>query len=255
MSGKHLITGGSSGLGKFLLDFFDGNKYHRDSKKKRDQEIKRPYKSIIHAAYNTNRSVYSKDYSDYISDTVGLTKKLINIPHRKFIFCSTIDVYPNNSFLGKETDEINLFDIKNLYSLTKLICEKIVLETANNPLILRLGYMVGDDMRNSNVKRSMSGKRENFSICGSSSFNIITHKQVGKIMLKSFETEQNGILNAACSPSIDLQRICYIRRTEPSFGSYRYESPKVNTNKLTRFMPEMKMSSEDIIRNFTFLLT
>lgn len=252
MSSNHLITGGSSGLGKFLLGFLDGNKYLRFSKSKSDKDIKHPYQSIIHAAYNNNRLVYTKDYSDYISDTVGLTKKLINIPHRKFIFCSTIDVYPNNGFFGKETDEINLFDIKNLYSLTKLICEKIVLETANNPLILRLGYMVGDDMRNSNVKRSMSGKRENLSICGSSSFNIITHKQIGKIILKSFETEQKGILNVACSPSIDLQRICYIRQTEPSFGSYRYEAPKVNTNKLIRFMPEMKMSSEDIIRDLNF---
>ena len=71
-----------------------------------------------------------------------LTKNLIsNVQSDKFLFISSIDVYPDN--IEKIEDlPINIDNIRNIYGKCKLICEEIVKKHPNH-LILRPCSLIG----------------------------------------------------------------------------------------------------------------
>ena len=138
MTQNFLITGTRSGFGKYVHEEFGGFGLTRETK---EEEIKnfreQGVDTIVHCAFNTHNSVSSLNLPAYIDDNVFLTKKLIEIPHNKFIFISSIEVYPCNEKIHSEVEELNVNQIDTIYGTTKLISEGMVMEKSCSPLIFR----------------------------------------------------------------------------------------------------------------------
>ena len=107
---KILITGVTSGIGKYLHEELGGEGFTRKNAKKILSSRKR-FDVIIHCAYSARRDVDSEYVYQYFSDTIGLTEKLLEMPHKLFIFFSTVDVYPRTKGLHKESEIISLDDV------------------------------------------------------------------------------------------------------------------------------------------------
>lgn len=92
---NYLITGASSGLGKYLHKNLGGAPLTRQASNKKKERIKKiGVNVIIHCAFNSDRN--PKSVEQYFQDNVSLTEELTKIPHKKFIFISSVDVYPKS---------------------------------------------------------------------------------------------------------------------------------------------------------------
>ena len=61
----------------------------------------------------------------YMADNFLLTQQLVNIPHRKFIFVSTLAVYPPTGRAVPEDEDIDLLPLTGPYAFTKLFSDLI----------------------------------------------------------------------------------------------------------------------------------
>ena len=92
MKGKKiLITGTSSGIGRYLKDHLICDSFNRSSSYNVNQN--NTYEIIIHCAFNMNRLENHENFYEYLEDTLTLTRSLTSIKHKLFIFLSSIDVY------------------------------------------------------------------------------------------------------------------------------------------------------------------
>ena len=125
---KVLITGARSGLGRYLSEkFVDCYTLNRDSKFPDDE-----FDLIIHCAFNSTHYEYNDDINyGYLDDNLFLTDRLTKIPHKKFIYISSIDVY----------------NCVNPYSFCKKMAESIVSEQCTNWNVLRCSAFLGDYSR------------------------------------------------------------------------------------------------------------
>ena len=113
MMAEFLIAGHRSGLGKYLYDNLGGIGFDRAISSSEFESVRsKGVDVIIHCAFNSVREVNSKNLYSYLSDNVFLTKKLTKIPHKKFIYISSVDVYPKNN--QKHSEDESRFFCKSL---------------------------------------------------------------------------------------------------------------------------------------------
>ena len=85
---KILVTGSSSGLGRYLYESLRAEAFIRNETIN-DRIIiaeELPYDCIIHCGWNLKSNIDSAKGLSYISESVKLTQQLLNIPHKKFVF-------------------------------------------------------------------------------------------------------------------------------------------------------------------------
>ena len=97
LQNKVLVTGANSGLGKYIASQIDCAILTRENSK---SVLDKTYDTIIHCAFNSRKNV--NDYYEIVRDNIFLTKDLCKVPHNKFVFISSIDVY-------QEEDNLSLF--------------------------------------------------------------------------------------------------------------------------------------------------
>ncbi len=128
-----LVTGSNSGLGKYIHNSTGAIGLKRDTSEEEIEKIRKsPIDFIIHCAFNSQRDVDTDSVYDYLEDNILLTKQLVSFPHRKFIFISSVDVYPPNAAYHTEDEKIDIDSVKGIYGLTKLMSESIVRKCCRN---------------------------------------------------------------------------------------------------------------------------
>jgi nucleoside-diphosphate-sugar epimerase len=171
-----LITGATGFIGKNLLRYIKDEDIWKDEEiiLLSSQEIP-PYKYINHNKFSfTKEDFYKKGIMDIdavihmgafipktaedanlitesisnIENTFHLINNLPSVP-KKFIFLSTIDIYQKTNSIIDEKTPINP---NTLYGWSKLLCEKIIEQSAISfgfiPQILRLGHIYGPGEEN-----------------------------------------------------------------------------------------------------------
>ena len=247
---KILISGTTSGLGKYLLQKFIGEPYIRNDNK----IINKKYDIIIHCAYNSSNNVRTSELNKYLNDTIFLTKKLTKIKHHYFIFISTIDVYSKKKkIIQKESDLIYLNEINNIYGISKLMCEDIVNKNTKKCLILRPGFLVGKSLRNSSIKKIINSEK-NVSLDGKSNFYCISYYDIWNIIKICHIKQISGVLNVFMKPGFTLEELSDIYYSKTKFGKFLYQSPQISNFKLKKlYKKEMKSSIEVIKTNINCL--
>src|SRR5262245_6198955 len=93
-----LISGAASGLGNAIYRALGGIPLVRglslDDPSVRAAE---PFDVIIHCAVNARYPITMGSAFDYLDDNFLLTQRLLNLPHKRFIYMSSLDVYPKHN--------------------------------------------------------------------------------------------------------------------------------------------------------------
>ncbi len=98
---KLLVTGAASGLGAAVHRALGGTAMTRATPFA-EVEGGAPYDAIIHCAFGSQKLVTPATAHAYVDDNVLLTERLPRIPHRKFVFICSNDVYPLSRWGAKD---------------------------------------------------------------------------------------------------------------------------------------------------------
>lgn len=184
---------------------------------------------------------------DYWKNTIELTEELVNLPHSQFIFFSTVEVYPVTGHSGKEDDTISVQDIRNTYATFKLTAEAIVLNQANNPLIIRSPGLLGESARPNSVTRILSEESPKLTLSPESRFYYIPHEYAADFLEKAMESRISGIYNLCPTGSVTLKEVADGKLVE--WGKFTYHMPPLDNSKVRSICPKFETSSKEIVCN------
>ncbi|MEK7517258.1 MAG: NAD-dependent epimerase/dehydratase family protein [Patescibacteria group bacterium] len=255
-SQKFLITGHKNGLGRFLYEYFGGIGFDRNMPPDKFEHIRREgVDVIIHCAFNSAREINSKNLYPYLSDNVFLTKRLAKIPHKKFIFISSVDVYPKDNKKHSESEVIDVNQVSGIYAITKLMSESIVQNICPNFLILRCSTLLGHDSRENSLIKIIKEASPALALSADSLFNYILHKDVLEFIQIAIKKDLQGIYNLSSSKNITLSQISELLGKKVNFGKYKYNVGNIDNNKITSIFPTFKKTSREAVLEFLKLTT
>ena len=225
---KVLITGARSGLGRYLSEnFSDCFKLNRDSKFPDDE-----FDLIIHCAFNSTHYEYNDDIDyGYLDDNLFLTDRLTRIPHKKFIYISSIDVY----------------NCVNPYSFCKKLAETIVKEQCTNWNVLRCSAFLGDYTRYNTFMKIYKEETPSVFLTADSKFNYILYSDVYDFINEDCDT---GVYNFVSSDNILLKDISKFFNKDVSYGEYFYQIKQVDSDKTIQLLPQLSRTSLDTIKKY-----
>lgn len=241
---NYLITGSSSGLGKYFHDQLGGSAFYRDDTNVEETEI------LIHCAFNRARGINSKNLYQYLFDNVFLTKKLAKISHKKFIYISSVDVYPKNNKKHSENEVIDINQISGVYAITKVMSESLIQNLCPNFLILRCSALLGRDSRENSLIKIIKEENPTLTLSAKSVFNFILHKDVLEFVKIAIEKNLQGVYNLSSSKNITLFQIAELLGKKVSFGTYIYNVGDIDNKKVSKLLPSFKKTSREVINEF-----
>lgn len=246
-----LTTGTLSGLGKYIYENLGGIALSRDMPPDVREKIRSSsVDTIIHCAFNSQKKVDSENLYQYLQDNVFLTGELVNIPHKKFIFLSTVDIYPKNSRKHTEEEIIDTNSVNSIYGITKLMSESIVRSRCSNYLILRASALLGVSMRENSLSRMLDNKECVLSLSGDSEFNYVLYSDVLEFIRCSMKNDLTGIYNTASSTNISLSEAADMAGADVKFGDYIYYVGSPDNSRISSLSPAFRKTSKEVIKEF-----
>lgn len=246
-----LTSGTSSGLGRHIYETLGGMGWTRQLAVGERREMKRMgVDVIIHSAFNSARSISSESIYAYLSDNVLLTVDLAAIPHHKFVFVSSVDVYPKAPVSHLEKELIQMDDVNGVYGVTKLMSEAIVRANCPNFLILRCVSLLGKYSRRNSLIRIMEDDPCKLTLSNDSRFNYILHSDVSDFILFAIERDIQGIYNVASGGNLHLSEISEMFGKNVQFGNYKFDIGNIDNNKISSIFPAFCKTSKEVISQF-----
>lgn len=248
---KVLTTGTLSGLGKYIFEKFSGIPWNRNINDREKKKLKSEgVDIIIHCAFNSSHAVDSNNLYYYLHDNVLLTEELINIPHKKFIFISSVDVYPKDQKFHSEDEVIDISRILGIYAITKLMSESLIKVKCKSFLILRCTSLLGKYSRPNSLIRILKDKRPQLSLSGKSSLNYVLHSDISDFLAYALKQNLEGIYNVSSSQNITLSKIANMSKKQVKFGNYIYNVGHIDNTKISSIFPAFKKTSKETILQF-----
>lgn len=244
MNKTYLISGTSSGLGKFLSRSLNAEKFNRAAgANPKSTDV------IIHCAFNLSRDVTLENLYSYYQDNIGLTARLLEIPHRKFIYISSVEVYPKDQRTHTEDEKINAESAGDLYRTCKLFSEAMVMQNKNF-LILRCAAFLGEDSRKNSALAILHDAKPSVTVKSDSVFNYVTHEQVLRFIERAAEKDLTGIFNVASSENVKIGDIAKKVNKTVKYGDFYYDAGKVANQKICAVLPDFKKSSYEVVWDY-----
>jgi nucleoside-diphosphate-sugar epimerase len=211
-SNSIIVTGVNSGLGRYIHNQVQGSVgLHRQNV---NTVLSGPsVDTIIHCAFDAKREV--KDYYQYFNDNLYLTKQLLSIPHQKFIYVSSVDVYREE---------------QSYYKLMKLMAESIVENESNNYIIARCSAMLGEGMRKNTLVKLSENSLLQTGLSEKSTFNYILYEDILSFFHECISSDITGVYNLVSKTNITLSEVGDHFNQHPEYGNYIYKSPNVESN-------------------------
>jgi len=249
---RTLITGTRSGLGRHIYEKLGGIPWTRHSTGEGNKKIlkKTSIDVIIHCAFNSKQPTHFENLYGYLRDNVLLTHELTLMPHRKFIFISTADVYPPKPILHSENEDINVGEVRSLYCLTKLMSEAVIRKHCANYLILRCVALLGKYSRKNSLVKMVKENPCTLSLSGESRLNYILHSDVSDFVKFAIKNDVCGIYNISSCENVILSEVADMLGKQINFGSYRYDVGDIDNSKIVSILPLFKKTSKEVITQF-----
>jgi len=245
-----LVTGSQSGLGKYLLENLP-NTIGFTRKTKINFISRFSINTIIHCANNKATNIQSPDLYKYLNDNILLTHNLVKIPCKKFIYISTVDVYPKDGKVYDENKIINIEKIENLYGLTKLMSEKIVIRYNRNYLILRPTALLGPYMKPNSLTKILKNNYIDFNLAGESKFNYVLYSDILRFIKYALKENTSGIFNLASRGNLSLLEIAKeLGKEDVPFGDYVYNIGNIDSSKINAIVPYFNKNTKRLLKKF-----
>lgn len=228
-----LVTGNRSGLGRFLFEGLGADGFNRKNNIDELLRNKAHYDVIIHCAFNLKNKIHLSEYGSYLNDTIFLAEKLSSIPHKKFIFFSTIDVYPKSLNVAAENSDFTVSDVEGIYAHSKLLCETIVKKNSKDCAILRLSALLGKYSRKNSLIKILTEKNAALTLSPESTFNYVLHDDILVFIKEIISQNLNGTYNLCASSNISLKEVVdHFEIAKVSFGNFIYKTLNVPNQKV-----------------------
>ena len=250
----YLVTGTTSGLGRYISENLECDQVTRKNPLSKFQDRNVPYRAIIHCAFNMQRNICTENLLGYLEDTLFLTRQLCQVPHDVFILLSTIDVYlgqklPNSKVIFDEDTTLVYEQIASTYGRRKFECEAIVLSEASAPVIFRPGTLLGPYMRQNNITRLLSRSPHPLTLSRESSYYCVGYSNVMDAIFSAIDGALNGIVNLIPKAQVTLGEIAEVFSTRAEFGSFLYSPPLLSNRKLVDCLKYFPLSSMEVVKD------
>jgi nucleoside-diphosphate-sugar epimerase len=239
MDRRILVTGAARGLGFALHKALGGVAFVRGSKAGNVATSESaPYDAIIHCAVNSTKSVRLDDAYSYLQDNFLLTQELLHIPHRRFVYVSSVDVYARGSSTPVRAESNHeVVELPGLYTSTKLFSEALVRERGTRPLILRPTTLMGSVMRPNSTYRLLTERDCRLFLSPMSRFNYVLHSDIADFVKTCLERDISGVFNTASASELLLGEIAEQLGVTAQFGSYNYDVGLVDQSPAAEICP------------------
>ena len=208
-----LITGTNRGLGSWLSKQFP--RCDRLTRETDRLSLKESYDLIIHSAATVSHCSWNNVKLSLFEDNVLLTRDMAKIPHKRFVYISSIDQTKNSP-----------------YGVTKRISEIIVKNLCKDYLILRPSSLIGNGMRKNSFQKIVNG--EDIVLTPDTTMNYILYEDILDSIMKNY----SGVKSLRSSENITLKEVAEIFEQEIGFGQIYYDagniSTDINTNKTSK---------------------
>ena len=246
-----LVTGAAGGLGRYLHENLGGQGLTRANAGENIDRLRRTGADvIIHAAFNSAKKVDESSLYEYLRDNLFLTEEIASIPHKKFIFISTVDVYLKDGPPHTEDEEIDVNFTNGLYAATKLMGEAVVRRRSANWLIIRASALLGKYSRKNSLIKILDDGNPELTLSGGSRFNYVLHSAILEFIDTAARSGLCGVYNAASSEAITLGEAAAIAGRKVRFGGCEYDGGNVSNGKIAAVCPAFRKSSADVVREF-----
>ncbi len=238
---KVLVTGVRSGLGQYLHHHLLSTGLERSNA----QEIfntSKLYDVIIHCAF-------SKPGSHTTDENISTMQNLLKIPHDKFIFISSSDVYGSKKTSCRENDLLKAEEAMTDYAKQKIICENYLQKHSTNYLILRPCGLIGPETMSKNLKALIFEDKPVLTLSDKSVLNFVSHFEVlNFIKLYIQEILPSGIYNFGRYDRISIKKIASLFKKTPVYGNFDYETANLDVSKAGAHVPSLRVSNEEFLR-------
>jgi len=200
---KYLVSGSSSGLGKYLLANLDDAKgFGRNENLDFDTSYET---TIVHCAFNKENTI--SDYYKYLEDNIFLTKNLLeDLKYKKFVYISSVDVYAED---------------QNMYSTFKRFSESIV-DKFPNTLILRCPTLIGNTMKPNHIHK-IKDQIENLSLSENSTFCYVNMSKIASFLFDNI-AEYSGVIDFVPKDFTRLSEVKEYFKSSTNLGNYTYKT-------------------------------
>jgi len=246
-----LVTGVKSGFGKHVHQKLGGIGLTRQNRLQQINELRKgELKTIIHAAFNSQTTLSQKEIYSYIDDNLFLLQEVLSVPHQKFIYISSVDVYPKDGKIHDENESIELQDL-SLYGQMKLISEEMIRKHSSNWLILRCSAFLGPHSRPNSLIKILRQRNEPLSVALESVFNYVLSEDVVSFIQYAMNQDLTGIFNITSSQNMVFSEIKERFGSKIQFGKFKYDVGCVNNQKVSSIFQRFKKTSEEIMLEFS----
>lgn len=162
--------------------------------------------ALVHLAAFTPRSAADRDRADEIisANIVGLQTLLASLAHppRRFVFCSTLDVYSRRAF-DDVVNEQSPTEPVGLYALSKLFGERLAesyaRSTGTEQVTLRIGHVYGPGEERyaklvpETIRRLLAGQPPRIAGDGSDTRDLLYVDDAAEALLRSCLATLDGV--------------------------------------------------------------
>ena len=207
---KVLVTGTNRGLGKFISNSFpeEVGVFTFTRKDNLDDytewlygTLNQSYDLIIHCAASVSHYGWDDDipYSFY-NDNIFLTKELLSVPHKKFIYISSIDQQKTSP-----------------YGISKKISEAIVKKHAKNYLIIRPTGLLGKEMKKNTFQKIIHG--ESIALTQDSIMNYVLYDDVLEMAL----SDKQGVVTLCADGGVTMGEVADLASKNIEYGDIYFD--------------------------------
>ncbi|MBI3298555.1 MAG: hypothetical protein HYZ75_10355 [Elusimicrobia bacterium] len=204
MTGTTLVTGAASGLGAYLSAELEGAPWRRG------ESFPAAAGTIIHCAANARRAAGPAQRAAQREDNVGLTERLLALPHERFVLVSTVEAAAPASDYARDKRE----------------AEALAAARGRRPLILRCGALLGPGMRPNSLTRLAEGRP--LTLSGDSRFAWVLYSQVRDFLAAALDRGLEGTYNLVPRRTATLAEAAAALGLAPAWGGHLYISPEAD---------------------------
>jgi dTDP-4-dehydrorhamnose reductase len=196
-----LLTGASSGLGKFLSkNLEDIELFTRKNSVQDILDSGKEYDTIIHCAASISHASWEDVTYEYFDDNTILTRQLVAVPHKKFVHISSIDTKRDS-----------------IYGIAKRISERIVDSYSENTLIIRPSGLIGNEMKMNTFRKIQEGQP--IALTASSMMNYVNYSTILEVILLNLD----GLVTVTAAENISMSEIAELFNQDIQYGDIHYE--------------------------------
>jgi nucleoside-diphosphate-sugar epimerase len=206
---KILITGTNGSLGSFLTSKYENLICITRENSLTDDIVSEGVDTIIHCAFNNKLEELQKVSKECYDDNVDLTYSLVKVPHRRFIYISSVQIPP-------------LFITP--YAIFKQIAEYTIQNNCKNYLILRVSCFLPQLSQENTFYKISNG--EDITLTENSVNDVIHLEDIYTVI----QSNLSGIKYLKSRKSITMKETVELFNKNINFGNYNYDTGKIESD-------------------------